>query len=360
MDTRSTEIWLTAADCARRMGLTVRALRLYERHGLVTPRRTDKQWRLYGVEEIARLNEVLALKELGLSLSRIASLLRGQPTDLARVLALQQEALAETRARADRALAMIDTVQATIAAGGAVTLDDLMTLAKETTMTDDSKNTMAWRRYEQNRPRTEVAIDKALYTDYAGSYRFEIGPFYIVTHRDGRLFTRVVGQADIEIFPEAVDRFFMKALAVQVVFVRSADGKVDHLVQHQGGEEHRANRVDPGEAQRADDELRERVQKKIAQPNSEAIIRRIIADHLRGEPDFDSMSPPLAALAHEQFETIQASLKQGGALTDLSFKGVTDDGWDVYAVQFENAKMEWGFVMAPNNKISGLYMRPAL
>ena len=73
-------LWLTAAECAERTGLTVRALRLYERRGLVCPRRTDKNWRLYGIDEISRLNEILALKRLGLSLGRIAELLTGQAT----------------------------------------------------------------------------------------------------------------------------------------------------------------------------------------------------------------------------------------------------------------------------------------
>jgi hypothetical protein len=47
-------------------------------------------------------------------------------------------------------------------------------------------------------------------------------------------------------------------------------------------------------------------------------------------------------------------------LTGLSFKGVTPEGWDVYAVHFENAEMEWGFILATDGKISGLYLRPSL
>ena len=73
------DTWLTAAQCAKRVGLTVRALRLYEQTGLIHPRRTDTNWRLYGAREIARLNEILTLKRLGLSLQHIARLLAGQP-----------------------------------------------------------------------------------------------------------------------------------------------------------------------------------------------------------------------------------------------------------------------------------------
>src|SRR6516164_6848902 len=63
--------WLTAAECAARTGLTVRALRVYEREGLVSPARSEKGWRRYGPAEVARLNTVTTLKALGLTLEQI-------------------------------------------------------------------------------------------------------------------------------------------------------------------------------------------------------------------------------------------------------------------------------------------------
>jgi hypothetical protein len=41
-DSADEDVWLTAAECANRIGLTTRALRLYEQHGLINPRRTKK------------------------------------------------------------------------------------------------------------------------------------------------------------------------------------------------------------------------------------------------------------------------------------------------------------------------------
>ena len=79
---------LSSAECAERTGLTVRTLRLYEQYGLLAPVRTGKNWRLYGERELARLNELLALKQLGGSLANSASLFGGQATDLARLLDL--------------------------------------------------------------------------------------------------------------------------------------------------------------------------------------------------------------------------------------------------------------------------------
>jgi DNA-binding transcriptional MerR regulator len=59
-----------AAECARRTGLTVRALRVYERHQLIEPRRTGKGWRCYGPLELRRLNVIVTLKAFGMTLVR--------------------------------------------------------------------------------------------------------------------------------------------------------------------------------------------------------------------------------------------------------------------------------------------------
>jgi len=355
---RQTEAWLSAAECARRIGLSVRALRHYERHGLITPRRTDKQWRLYGPGDIARLNEVLTLKGLGLTLSSIATLLHGHPTDLGRTLALQDDALRAARERAERGLALIEGLRSRIAAGSPISIDDLTRLAKETSMTDTTNDTVAWRRYEQNRPRTEITIDTSVYDDYAGYYRLEEGQFYIVSHRDGRIFTRVVGQSDIEIFPESPTQFFMKVLPVQVSFVRDADGVVRSLIHHQNGAETPARRVDAALVQQAEERLQTRIRDRVAAPDSEAILSRTIAEHMRGEPDFDNMAPPLAALAREQKDMVQTMLAAAGPLEGLTFKGVGQSGFDVYHVRFENTEMEWGLALGDDGKLSGLYLRP--
>src|ERR1700761_6392407 len=84
---------LSPAEAARKLGVTVKALRIYEQHGLVTPLRSQADWRAYGPEQIARLHQVLALKRLGLSLARIGALLAGKAATLSDVLTLQEQAL---------------------------------------------------------------------------------------------------------------------------------------------------------------------------------------------------------------------------------------------------------------------------
>lgn len=126
----------TASDTARRLGLTVRALRVYERHGLLRPGRTLAGWRVYGPEEMARLHQVLALKRLGLKLGQIADLLQGRRVDLDRVLALQEEELAHRKARIDRALDLVRKARAKLAEGGELPTEDLIELTKETAVSE--------------------------------------------------------------------------------------------------------------------------------------------------------------------------------------------------------------------------------
>ncbi len=134
---------LSPVETARRLGVTVKALRLYEVRGLVKPLRTSNGWRAYGPEAIARLHQILALKRLGLPLARIAELLADRAMALDAVLALQEQALAGDRARLDRALDLVRRARTRLGRGEILSIDDLTTLSKETTMTEPLSNE-AW------------------------------------------------------------------------------------------------------------------------------------------------------------------------------------------------------------------------
>lgn len=127
--------YLSPTEAASRLGVSVKALRLYERHGLVTPLRSDAGWRAYGPEQIARLHQVLALKGLGLPLARIAELLSGRLAGIGDVLAMQEQALEGEGARVSRALELVRAARAKLAAGQTLSIDDLTQLTQETTMT---------------------------------------------------------------------------------------------------------------------------------------------------------------------------------------------------------------------------------
>ena len=85
--------FLNPAEAARRLGVSAKALRLYEQRGLIAPVRTAAGWRAYGPDEMARVAEIVALRELGLSLSQVARVLDGDSKCLEPALAAHQAAL---------------------------------------------------------------------------------------------------------------------------------------------------------------------------------------------------------------------------------------------------------------------------
>jgi len=85
--------FLSSSEAAKRLGVSVKALRLYEQRGLIAPVRTAAGWRAYGPDEMARVAEIAALRELGLSLSQVARVLVGDSESLEPALAVHQAAL---------------------------------------------------------------------------------------------------------------------------------------------------------------------------------------------------------------------------------------------------------------------------
>jgi len=125
---------LSPTETARRFGITAKALRLYESRGLLAPVRTRNGYRTYGPDQVARLHQILALKQLGLSLASIGQLLASTDT-LDSVLALQDQALMRDSRRIMRGLALIRAARAKLKEGAALSIDDLANLTKETSMT---------------------------------------------------------------------------------------------------------------------------------------------------------------------------------------------------------------------------------
>jgi DNA-binding transcriptional MerR regulator len=137
---------LSPAETARRFGISIKALRLYEQHGLLKPLRTANgstgaAWRGYGSDQFARLHQILALKRLGLSLGQIGEVLIGEDR-LDRVLAAQERVLTKDSERITRALKLIRKARTKLASGATLSIDDLETLTQETVMTKSTAEEM--------------------------------------------------------------------------------------------------------------------------------------------------------------------------------------------------------------------------
>lgn len=110
---------LKHADAARVLGVSSKALRLYEDRGLVSPGRTAAGWRVYGPAELARAEDVVALRGLGLSLGEVERVLSGDGRDLGTALASQQSVLEARMQALVVALARVRELRGTLAKGEA-------------------------------------------------------------------------------------------------------------------------------------------------------------------------------------------------------------------------------------------------
>ena len=90
-------------EVARLTGVSVRTLHHYDRIGLLRPpRRSAAGYRLYGERELLRLQQILTLRYLGFSLTRIGEILERPDFDLAASLRVQERVLRERAAELER------------------------------------------------------------------------------------------------------------------------------------------------------------------------------------------------------------------------------------------------------------------
>jgi DNA-binding transcriptional MerR regulator len=100
------------ADVARMSGVTSRTLRHYDEIGLLPPARVaGNGYRYYEEDDLLRLQQILVLRELGLGLTEIASVLDHQTDRIAALRAHHGRLLAER----DRLATLARTVAHTIA-----------------------------------------------------------------------------------------------------------------------------------------------------------------------------------------------------------------------------------------------------
>jgi len=313
--------FMTAAVCARQIGITVKALRVYEDHGLLSPPRSEKNWRLYSAREISRLNEILTFKAMGFSLSRITELLSEQENTTDNMLALQQSCLTEQRKRLDSSLGLVTALREKTARGEVLEIADLVNLAKEMQMTDIPNSDVAWKRYEQMRPRIEIDSNPDQLAEYVGYYHLADEAVVEITVEESSLYLRMSGKMRIQMFMEELDKFFAKVVPVQVVYDR-IENNVTGLVIHQNGLELPATRVDKATFVEAEAKLKARATRTDQHPASRNNLREVIATLKSGTPDYDTMMPSLAQIVRDQSSILTDELNRLGEVSMLMNKAL--------------------------------------
>src|SRR5258708_2739477 len=100
------------SDFAEKAGVTARTLHHYDRLGLLKPSgRTKAGYRLYGECDFSRLQQIVTLKFIGLSLKQIKELLDRSDLDLTATLRLQRRLLLEKRLQVEAAIQAIEEAE---------------------------------------------------------------------------------------------------------------------------------------------------------------------------------------------------------------------------------------------------------
>jgi len=118
-------------------GVTVRTLHHYDSVALLRPKRSESGYRLYGIRDLERLEQIVALKFLGLPLKQIKALLDREDRRLREVLRSQRRALEEKRRQLDRALEAIGDAERMIRPGGLADAAALRRIIEVIEMQDD-------------------------------------------------------------------------------------------------------------------------------------------------------------------------------------------------------------------------------
>lgn len=143
-------------EFAKLAGVTVRALHHYDRLGLLSPRRTASGYRAYEAQDLETLEQIVALKYLGIPLKQIGTVL-----GRAAALRVQRLALEEKHELLGRTIRALQDAEDRLAAGGAVNSAILKSIIEGIEMQDG------------------VAVMKRYYSDEAWEhYRlyYEEGP----------------------------------------------------------------------------------------------------------------------------------------------------------------------------------------
>lgn len=87
-----------------------------------------------------------------------------------------------------------------------------------------------------------IPLDPAVLRGYVGRYALAPGMAFDITVERGQLYAQLTGQAAFPVYAKAKDHFFYTVVDARLNFERDAAGKVEALVLHQNGQDHRAPR----------------------------------------------------------------------------------------------------------------------
>jgi DNA-binding transcriptional MerR regulator len=348
MNEATTE-WLTAAECSLRTGLTVRALRVYENYGLITPGRSAAGRRRYGAQELLKLNEIGLLKVLGLTLNQIRDLTRRPSSPgLRQLLELQLDTWKHRRAEAERGQTVAEAALMQLQAGRSLSVGELCNLVRSFEMTTSSADMPISDADEQ------VASDAATLDRYVGYYvRNRALGVTTITRQDTKLVLEPIGQPALDLEQTGEADFAIPKFDLVLHFEQIEAGAAKRLAIWHRSTAMRLVRTDAQTAQAVKQTLADRIKNRMPAPGSQEALRRMIDAGRAGNPNYDLMNPEFAQAARGQLPYWQIVGQYFGAIVSLEFLRVSDQGWDIYQVQHENDVHRYRIAMGDDGKVYG-------
>lgn len=328
---------LTAAECAARTGLTVRALRVYEDYGLIAPKRTASGWRWYGKAELVRLNTIGLLKAAGLTLAQIrqVTMLSERGPSLKHVLEMQIDAWQQRKTEAVHGQAVTEAALRSLDMNDSLSVDELCNLVRSMEMSDRSPDSSG-----PPAKRPAITLDPKILDRYVGHYKLAAYSVLTIWRDESRLLSRTAfGVA--ELVPLSETEFVGSITQSHYTFLTDAQGTVTGLMSTQQGIDVTWPRIDDATHEQIKAKLAARIQSKAPVPGSEAALRRLREGLRNGAPNYDEMSPAMAEVCRRQLPQLQMTAKFLGATQSIEFQGVGSQGWDVYEVRCENGTAKW-------------------
>lgn len=208
----------------------------------------------------------------------------------------------------------------------------------------------------------EIILSEDVLARYAGVYAMAPGVNMTITVDHGQLISQMTRQGKVPLFAESETMFYPKVVDARIEFPKGdGNGPATQLILHQNGRDMTARRLSDAEAKKVLDAqaaFEKRFAEQKAAAGSEAAVKRMIAELQAGKPDYDLMSPGLAAATRQQLPQIQPMITNLGALRSVTFKGVGPGGADIYEVKFEKGGLDYRIWMTEDGKVDTAGMRP--
>jgi beta-lactamase regulating signal transducer with metallopeptidase domain len=204
-------------------------------------------------------------------------------------------------------------------------------------------------------PNAESPADLGRFT---GTYQMGPSAVLSVTQQDGALFVRLTGQPSLRVTPQGPATFTADSVGARFDFTLPDTGPATSVTLHQNGQVIAMARVSEAQAHQIETATSDRIARNTPAPGSQLALTHLVDGIIAGTPDYDAMTPKLAAVIRAQLPTLHDGIAALGPVQSITFVRVGEQGQDIYRVKQKQGDTTWRIVLA-HGKIAGALVRPA-